>query len=155
MFLFRWVNYSTGFIAKMSHGKIKSKNTIFIGLTMIIKTTIISLVTVRDSSRFEESGVCRRRCVAQFGRALRSGRRGRRFKSCRTDTKRMSSRASFFVSVRKYLVLRPLTRPERYSGAEGRSVKKTVRWTVFSGVHEGSCFLSLPRVLIICYILNV
>ena len=25
------------------------------------------------------------RCVAQFGRALRSGRRGRRFKSCRID----------------------------------------------------------------------
>ncbi len=25
------------------------------------------------------------RCVAQFGRALRSGRRGRRFKSCHTD----------------------------------------------------------------------
>ena len=25
------------------------------------------------------------RCVAQFGRALRSGRRGRRFESCRTD----------------------------------------------------------------------
>ena len=25
------------------------------------------------------------------------------------------------------------------SGAEGRSVKKTVRWTVFSGVHEGLC----------------
>ena len=26
------------------------------------------------------------RCVAQFGRALRSGRRGRRFKSCRIDS---------------------------------------------------------------------
>ena len=26
-----------------------------------------------------------KRCVAQFGRALRSGRRGRRFESCRTD----------------------------------------------------------------------
>ena len=25
------------------------------------------------------------------------------------------------------------------SGAEGRSVKKTVRWTVFSVVHEGLC----------------
>ena len=25
------------------------------------------------------------RCVAQLGRALRSGRRGRRFKSCRID----------------------------------------------------------------------
>ena len=29
---------------------------------------------------------CRLRCVAQFGRALRSGRRGRRFKSCRIDS---------------------------------------------------------------------
>ena len=27
------------------------------------------------------------RCVAQLGRALRSGRRGRRFKSCRIDEK--------------------------------------------------------------------
>ena len=27
-----------------------------------------------------------KRCVAQFGRALRSGRRGRRFKSCRIDS---------------------------------------------------------------------
>ena len=26
------------------------------------------------------------RCVAQLGRALRSGRRGRRFKSCRIDS---------------------------------------------------------------------
>ena len=26
-----------------------------------------------------------KRCVAQLGRALRSGRRGRRFKSCRID----------------------------------------------------------------------
>ncbi len=25
------------------------------------------------------------RCVAQFGRALRSGRRGRKFESCRND----------------------------------------------------------------------
>ena len=28
---------------------------------------------------------CKYRCVAQLGRALRSGRRGRRFKSCRID----------------------------------------------------------------------
>ena len=26
------------------------------------------------------------RCVAQFGRALRSGRRGRKFESCRIDS---------------------------------------------------------------------
>ena len=32
-------------------------------------------------------GSCR--CVAQFGRALRSGRRGRRFKSCRIDYQRI------------------------------------------------------------------
>ena len=29
-----------------------------------------------------------KRCVAQLGRALRSGRRGRRFKSCRIDYKK-------------------------------------------------------------------
>lgn len=33
---------------------------------------------------------CRRR-VAQFGRALRSGRRGRRFKSCRIDEEETST----------------------------------------------------------------
>ena len=27
-----------------------------------------------------------KRCVAQFGRALRSGRRGRKFESCRIDS---------------------------------------------------------------------
>ena len=31
------------------------------------------------------AGNSKRRSVAQFGRALRSGRRGRRFKSCRID----------------------------------------------------------------------
>ncbi len=32
------------------------------------------------------------RDVAQFGRALRSGRRGRRFKSCHPDQKRQTNR---------------------------------------------------------------
>ncbi len=32
------------------------------------------------------------RDVAQFGRALRSGRRGRRFKSCHPDQKRLTNR---------------------------------------------------------------
>ena len=32
------------------------------------------------------------RDVAQFGRALRSGRRGRRFKSCPPDQKRQTNR---------------------------------------------------------------
>ena len=39
---------------------------------------------------------CRRR-VAQFGRALRSGRRGRRFESCRTDFLSLEI-GSFFVA---------------------------------------------------------
>ena len=39
------------------------------------------------------------RCVAQFGRALRSGRRGRKFKSCRIDTKKDTVRYPFFVSI--------------------------------------------------------
>ncbi len=33
------------------------------------------------------------RCVAQFGRALRSGRRGRRFKSCRIDSDQLNNDA--------------------------------------------------------------
>lgn len=32
-----------------------------------------------------------KRCVAQLGRALRSGRRGRRFKSCRIDKKSLKT----------------------------------------------------------------
>ena len=32
-----------------------------------------------------------KRCVAQLGRALRSGRRGRRFKSCRIDEKSLKT----------------------------------------------------------------
>ena len=37
-----------------------------------------------------------KRCVAQFGRALRSGRRGRRFKSCRIDMKGAVFRCLFY-----------------------------------------------------------
>ena len=40
------------------------------------------------------------RCVAQFGRALRSGRRGRRFKSCHTDWRKAKKFLlyAFFIS---------------------------------------------------------
>ena len=34
---------------------------------------------------FSRLSAIRNRCVAQLGRALRSGRRGRKFKSCRID----------------------------------------------------------------------
>ena len=34
--------------------------------------------------------------MAQFGRALRSGRRGRKFKSCFPDNEKLSSRTAFF-----------------------------------------------------------
>ena len=53
----------------------------------------------RGSSPFSVAGNLRRagslfyRSVAQLGRALRSGRRGRRFKSCRADYE-MGSRQS-------------------------------------------------------------
>ena len=40
------------------------------------------------------------RGVAQFGRALRSGRRGRRFKSCHLDQKRRFSKPSFSYAKR-------------------------------------------------------
>ena len=40
------------------------------------------------------------RDVAQLGSALRSGRRGRRFKSCHPDqNKKVAQRAAFFVLV--------------------------------------------------------
>ena len=40
-----------------------------------------------------------KRCVAQLGRALRSGRRGRRFKSCRIDYKKTdTARYLFFYN---------------------------------------------------------
>ena len=35
------------------------------------------------------------RCVAQLGRALRSGRRGRRFESCRIDTGKYRKHGTF------------------------------------------------------------
>ena len=35
---------------------------------------------------FSRLSAIRNRCVAQLGRALRSGRRGRKFKSCRIDS---------------------------------------------------------------------
>ncbi len=38
---------------------------------------------VREPATKKENLI--KRCVAQFGRALRSGRRGRRFESCRID----------------------------------------------------------------------
>ena len=47
-----------------------------------------------------------KRCVAQFGRALRSGRRGRRFKSCRIDfgeKPEIMKISGFFVPFRKLL----------------------------------------------------
>ena len=37
-------------------------------------------------SKFAVNSFRTYRCVAQLGRALRSGRRGRRFKSCRIDS---------------------------------------------------------------------
>lgn len=40
----------------------------------------------------EENDEVHQRGVAQFGRALRSGRRGRRFKSCHPDQKRQTNR---------------------------------------------------------------
>ena len=68
------------------------------------------------------------RDVAQFGRALRSGRRGRRFKSCHPDQKSKSydSMACFFMGFSK-----------GFEPQGGTSVKKTVRCTVFSGVLRG------------------
>ncbi len=45
------------------------------------------------------------RCVAQFGRALRSGRRGRRFKSCHTDKKRNLFRFLFYFLIILFLQL--------------------------------------------------
>ena len=51
------------------------------------------------------------RCVAQFGRALRSGRRGRKFKSCRIDTKNGYRQVSVF-SCRFYSLV-----PVTFSGA--------------------------------------
>ena len=38
-----------------------------------------------DIRKFESSRPSQFRCLAQFGSALRLGRRGRRFKSCNTD----------------------------------------------------------------------
>ena len=43
-----------------------------------------------------------RRCVAQLGRALRSGRRGRRFKSCRIDPEGIPKGIPFFYLSRRY-----------------------------------------------------
>lgn len=45
------------------------------------------------------------RRVAQFGRALRSGRRGRRFKSCHLDQLRICFDRSFFVVMHSLSVL--------------------------------------------------
>ena len=42
------------------------------------------------------------RCVAQFGRALRSGRRGRKFKSCRIDFFMPCRKASIYKAFRQF-----------------------------------------------------
>ena len=81
--------------------------------------------------------------MAQLGRALRSGRRGRRFKSCRTDNeKRMfhGCVTSFFHFYVKWYNPAISLRIKYRSGAEGAGVL----WTPFStdraGRRDRRCF---------------
>ena len=58
------------------------------------------------------------RDVAQFGRALRSGRRGRRFKSCHPDQKRQTNR----IIMRFVFLLPNVSR----NNTESEVIKKSV-----------------------------
>ena len=61
-----------------------------------------------------------KRCVAQLGRALRSGRRGRRFKSCRIDYKKAdTARYLLFCSRCDRISHMILSVSNARSGAEG------------------------------------
>ena len=61
-----------------------------------------------------------KRCVAQLGRALRSGRRGRRFKSCRIDYKKTdTARYLFFYNQNERTGSVTSSVPNARSGAEG------------------------------------
>ncbi len=61
------------------------------------------------------------RCVAQFGRALRSGRRGRKFKSCRIEKRKKGCRSASlfpFLDILQNLCQRALCPGAERSGAE-------------------------------------
>ena len=78
-------------------------------------------------------GVCRHICprgVAQFGRALRSGRRGRKFKSCHLDQKKRYQ----MKGISFYLVCTRLELAAGFSEFDelkrSANLGETVRWTV-------------------------
>ncbi len=64
------------------------------------------------------------RCVAQLGRALRSGRRGRRFKSCRID-KKQSPEGGCFLSIYQASRLRPQSVPNAVRAQRAHEVRGT------------------------------
>ena len=76
----------------------------------VIGSTADSDSVSRGSSPFSVAGNLRRACslfyrsVAQLGRALRSGRRGRRFESCHSD---------FFIWEKRRHILKTSHRPAR------------------------------------------
>ena len=83
----------------------------------VIGSTADSDSVSRGSSPFSVAGNLRRACslfyrsVAQLGRALRSGRRGRRFKSCHSDfylqknAKPVDYSFAFFFIIGYFLIL--------------------------------------------------
>ena len=67
------------------------------GLTKRDGWSNIAHVAAREKS----AAAGKRRCVAQLGRALRSGRRGRWFESSRIDLREESVPLSFCVKIRE------------------------------------------------------
>ena len=70
------------------------------GLTKRDGWSKIAHVAAREKKR-KSAAAGKRRCVAQLGRALRSGRRGRWFESSRIDLREESMPLSFCVKIRE------------------------------------------------------
>ncbi len=90
------------------------------------------------------------RVVAQLGRALRSGRRGRRFKSCQPDQKLQVSRSrlTFFLlcwaqSCKTGAHLRSAGHRQRRAGVASRACRRAVLLQIVWSASRG--FRDLPR----------
>ncbi len=75
-----------------------------------------------------------KRCVAQFGRALRSGRRGRRFKSCRIDSLAGAPEALRNQSFRSFFARKlQAMQKEKEADSEGACSRKNLFSFLFIG----------------------